>query len=49
MNYRVDAAVLKKVKAGGQIMATVYDGDLVLHKVEVMSRAGKDSKTKKLN
>jgi Cu/Ag efflux protein CusF len=48
MNYKVDdAAVLKKVKAGDQIMATVYDGDLVLHKVEVILSAGNDSKTKK--
>jgi Cu/Ag efflux protein CusF len=48
MIYKVDdLAVLKKVKAGDQIMATVYDGDLVLHKVEVMSSAGNDSKSKK--
>ena len=47
MDYKVDdAAVLKKVKAGDQIMATVYDGDLVLHKVEVMLSNGGDSKTK---
>ncbi len=48
MDYKVDdPAVLKKVKAGDQIMATVYDGDLVLHKVEVMPSNGGDPKTKK--
>jgi Cu/Ag efflux protein CusF len=45
MDYKVDdAAVLKKVKPGDQIMATVYDGDLVLHKVQVMPKPGADSK-----
>ena len=39
MDYKVDdAAVLKKVKPGDQITATVYDGDLVLHKVQVTSK-----------
>jgi protein SCO1 len=48
MDYKVDdAAVLKKVKPGDRIMATVYDGDLVLHKVQVMPDAGGDSKQKK--
>jgi Cu/Ag efflux protein CusF len=47
MDYKVDdSAILKKVKAGDQIMATVYDGDLTLHKVQVMSEAGA-SKSKK--
>ena len=47
MDYKVDdPAVLKKVKTGDQIMATVYDGDLVLHKVEIMPPTV-DSKTKK--
>jgi Cu/Ag efflux protein CusF len=47
MDYKVDdPAILKKVKAGDQIMATVYDGDLTLHKVQVMSKAGA-SKSKK--
>jgi hypothetical protein len=33
MSHKVDdGAILKKAKAGDQIMATVYDGDLVLHK-----------------
>lgn len=41
MDYKVDdSAILKKVKPGDQIMATVYDGDLTLHKVRVMSKAG---------
>ena len=39
MDYKVgDAAVLKKVKPGDQISATVYEGDLVLHKVRVMPK-----------
>jgi len=48
MDYKVDdAGVLKKVKPGDQIMATVYDGDLVLHKVQVMPKQGGDSSSKK--
>lgn len=48
MDYKVDdPAILKKVKAGDQVMATVYDGDPILHKVEVMPSAAGDSKTKK--
>ena len=48
MNYKVDdPSVLKKVKPGDQIMATVYDGDLTLHKVQVMPKAATDSKSKK--
>ena len=47
MDYKVDdAAVLKKVKPGDQIMATVYDGDLVLHKVQIMPKSGSDAKGK---
>ena len=47
MDYKVDdAAVLKKVKPGDRIMATVYDGDLVLHKVAIMPKAGSDVKAK---
>ena len=46
MDYKVDdAAVLKKVKVGDKISATVYDDDMVLHKVKVMP-AG-DTKPKK--
>jgi len=48
MDYKVDdPAVFQKVKPGDQIMATVYDGDPVLHKVQVMPKQGSDSKTKK--
>lgn len=48
MDYRVDdPVVFQKVKPGDQIMATVYDGDLVLHKVKVEAKPGSDSKTKK--
>jgi Cu/Ag efflux protein CusF len=39
MDYSVDdAAVLKKVKAGDQISATVYDNDYVLYKVQVVPK-----------
>jgi protein SCO1 len=48
MSYKVDdAAILKNVKVGDEIMATVYDGDIVLHKVMVMPKAAGDSKSKK--
>jgi len=48
MDYKVDdPTVLQKVKPGDQIMATVYDGDLVLHKVQVIPKESNDSKTKK--
>jgi len=48
MNYKVDdPEVLKKVKAGDQISATVYDGDYTLHKVQVMPPKAGDSKSKK--
>jgi len=48
MSYKVDdAAILKKVKAGDQIMATVYDGDMVLHKIMVMPKDAGDAKSKK--
>jgi Cu/Ag efflux protein CusF len=48
MDYKVDdPGVLEKVKVGDRIMATVYDGDPVLHKVEVMLAADGDSKSKK--
>ena len=48
MDYKVDdQAVLKKVKPGDQITATVYDGDPVLHKVQVMPKQTGESKSKK--
>ena len=47
MDYKVDdPSVLKKVKPGDHIMATVYDGDMVLHKVQVAPGQA-DSKQKK--
>ena len=47
MDYKVDdVAVLQKVKPGDQIMATVYDGDMVLHKIQVMPKSG-DANSKK--
>ena len=37
MTYPVDKPdVLKKIKVGDHIMATVYQGDMTLHNVEVM-------------
>jgi Cu/Ag efflux protein CusF len=49
MVYKVDdPAIVKKVKPGDQIVATVYDGDYVtLHKVQVMPKPAGDSKSKK--
>ena len=45
MDYKVDdPAILKKVKVGDQITATVYDGDYTLHKVQVKPKAAGESK-----
>jgi Cu/Ag efflux protein CusF len=42
MMYSVDKPeVLKKVKAGDQIQATVFDGDYTLHDVQVVPPAKK--------
>ncbi|HTA43384.1 MAG TPA: copper-binding protein [Bryobacteraceae bacterium] len=42
MKYKVDdPKVLKQVKVGDKITATVYDGDLSLHKVQVDKGSGK--------
>jgi protein SCO1 len=42
MKYKVDdPKVLKTVKAGDEITATVYEGDLSLHKVQVAAKSGK--------
>ena len=42
MKYKVDdPKVLKAVKAGDQITATVYEGDMSLHKVQVAKKSGK--------
>jgi len=46
MTYKVDKPdVLKMVKVGDQIMATVYDGDTTLHNVMTMPM-GKSDKQK---
>jgi|SRR5579871_294107 Cu/Ag efflux protein CusF len=48
MSYPVDKTdVLKKVKVGDTIMATVYKGDLTLHNVQVMPAAKSDTKKSK--
>ena len=48
MSYPVDKAdVLKKVKVGDTIMATVYKGDITLHDVQVMSAGKPDNKKSK--
>jgi Cu/Ag efflux protein CusF len=42
MKYKVDDPnILKKVKAGDEITATVYEGDYSLHKVQVVGKSGK--------
>jgi Cu/Ag efflux protein CusF len=42
MKYKVDdPKVLKTVKAGDEITATVYEGDFSLHKVQVAGKSGK--------
>ena len=42
MMYIVDKPeILKKIKAGDEISATVYDGDYVLHNVEVVPPSAK--------
>lgn len=47
MDYKVDnPAILKKVKSGDQIMATVYKGDMTLHNVRVMKKAAASTSKK---
>jgi Cu/Ag efflux protein CusF len=42
MKYKVDdKKVLKTVKAGDEITATVYEGDSELHKVQVVTKPAK--------
>jgi protein SCO1/2 len=48
MGYKVDdPAILKNIKAGDQITATVYEGDMTLHKLQVVPKSSGDSKSKK--
>jgi Cu/Ag efflux protein CusF len=48
MSYEVDnTAILKKVKVGDTIKATVYEGDMVLHKAMVATQNAGDGKSKK--
>ena len=45
MPYKVDKPdILKKVKVGDQISATVYDGDFTLYDVHVVPPPAKDKK-----
>jgi Cu/Ag efflux protein CusF len=47
MNYPVDKPeVLKKIKVGDTIMATVYKGDTTLHNVQVMPPGKSSPKSK---
>lgn len=42
MKYKVDdPKILKKVKVGDEITATVYEGDFSLHKVQVAGKSAK--------
>ncbi len=46
--YVDDPAIVKKVKPGDQITATVYDGDYaILHNVQVVPKPEDHSKSKK--
>jgi ribosomal protein S1 len=48
MSYPVDKPdVLKKVKVGDTIMATVYKGEIILHDVQVMPAGKSDKKNSK--
>jgi protein SCO1 len=48
MDYKVDdPSILDKVKPGDQVVATVYDGDYSLHKVQIVEKKAGDSKPKK--
>src|SRR5690349_8306897 len=48
MSYPVDKPdVLKKVKVGDTIMATVYKGDITLHNVQVMPAGKANAKNSK--
>ena len=45
MPYKVDKPdILKKVKSGDQIKATVYDGDFTLYEIEVLPPQPKSKK-----
>jgi len=48
MDYQVeDPAIFKTVKVGDQISSTVYEGDYVLHKVQVVPKGAADKNDKK--
>ena len=48
MSYPVDKPdVLKKVRVGDTIMATVYKGEIILHDVQVMPAGKSDKKQSK--
>ena len=48
MDYKVDnPEILKTVKTGDQVTATVYEGDMVLHKVQVAGKSAAKPAAKK--
>ena len=48
MGYKVDdPAVLKNVKVSDRITATVYEGDMMLHRLQVVPKGSGESKPKK--
>ena len=48
MDYQVeDPAIFKTVKVGDQISSMVYEGDYVLHKVQVVPKGAADKNDKK--
>jgi protein SCO1 len=47
MSFKVDdPSILDTVKAGDEIVATVYNGDYSLHKVHVMKKSAGDPRPK---
>jgi Cu/Ag efflux protein CusF len=49
MDYTVDdPSILDKLKPGDQIVATVYDGDYSLHRIQIMRKNAVDSRSKKM-
>jgi len=48
MDYKVgDAGMIKKLKTGDEVTATLYDGDFTLYNIQVKSGDGKTGPPKK--